>query len=48
MIVPNEGVWDFTDAADQAYARFAAAGAHRVRSDQSLEAWEGFLPAEEA
>ncbi len=30
VVVPGA---DFTDAADQAYARFAAAGAHRVRSE---------------
>jgi len=45
VVVPGA---DFTEAADEAYARFAAAGAHRVRSDQPLEAWDGFPPAEEA
>jgi len=45
VVVPGA---DFTEAAEAAYARFEAAGARRVRTDQPLEAWEGFLPAEEA
>lgn len=40
VIVP--GVIDFTESANQAYARFAAAGMHLVRADQPLETWPGF------
>lgn len=40
VVVP--GVADYTDQADAAYARFAEAGMHRVRSTDPLEAW---LPA---
>jgi nicotinamidase-related amidase len=35
------GVVDFTDQADAAYARFAAAGMNRVRSTEPLDAWPG-------
>ncbi len=34
---------DFTDAAEKAYARFAAAGMHRVRTDQPMSTWPGPL-----
>ena len=36
VVVPGA---DFTDAADEAYARFEAAGAHRVRTDAAAEIW---------
>lgn len=39
VVVP--GVVDYTEAADQAFARFAAAGMHRVRSTQPLAEWPG-------
>lgn len=35
------GVVDFTEQAEEAYARFAAAGMHRVRSTEPLAAWPG-------
>jgi len=41
IVVPG-GV-DFTAAADEAFARFAAAGVHRVRSIDALESWPGRL-----
>lgn len=37
VVVP--GVVDYTDAADAAYARFAAAGMHVVRSTEPMENW---------
>ena len=37
VVVP--GVADFSDVAEQAFARFEAAGMHRVRSTDPLEAW---------
>jgi nicotinamidase-related amidase len=40
VVVP--GV-DFTDDADAAYERFAAAGAHVVRSAEPLASWAGWL-----
>jgi len=36
------GVVDFTDAADAAYARFAEAGMHVVRSTEPIDSWPGF------
>jgi nicotinamidase-related amidase len=39
VVVP--GVIDYTDAADQAFQRFRAAGMHLVRSDQPLSNWPG-------
>ena len=39
VVVP--GVVDFTEAADAAYARFAAAGVHLARTTLPLEAWPG-------
>jgi len=43
VVVP--GVVDFTAPAEAAYARFAAAGMHRVLSTDAFEAWPSF-PAE--
>lgn len=37
VVIP--GVVDFTDAADEAFARFADAGMHLVRSTDPLESW---------
>jgi len=39
VVVP--GVADYTDDADAAFARFAAAGMHVVRSTKPLETWPG-------
>lgn len=39
VVVPGA---DYSDAADQAYARFAEAGMHRVRSSDPLDAWPDF------
>ena len=39
VVVP--GVVDYTDEADAAFARFAEAGMHVVRSDTSIEEWPG-------
>jgi nicotinamidase-related amidase len=39
VVVP--GVIDYTDAADEAFARFAAHGAHIVRSTDPIETWPG-------
>jgi nicotinamidase-related amidase len=39
VVVP--GVVDFTDEANAAFARFAAAGAHIVRSTEPIESWPG-------
>jgi nicotinamidase-related amidase len=41
VVVP--GVVDFTEEADAAYARFAEAGMHRVRSTEAWEGWPGPL-----
>lgn len=38
------GVVDYTDQADAAYRRFAAAGAHVVRSSEPMEQWPGLAP----
>ena len=35
---------DYTDAADAAFARFAGAGVHVVRSTESLASWPGQRP----
>ena len=43
VVVP--GVVDFTDAADAAYARFAAAGVHVVRSTTPVAEWPGPVSA---
>ena len=40
VVVP--GVVDFTEQADAAYARFAEAGMHVVRSTQPMSDWPGF------
>jgi len=40
VVVP--GVVDFTDQADQAFQRFAAAGMNLVRSTDPMETWPGF------
>ncbi|MCU0487329.1 MAG: hypothetical protein MUE67_00085 [Anaerolineales bacterium] len=42
VVVP--GVIDYTEAADQAFERFAQAGMHLVRSDQPMAEWPG-MPA---
>jgi nicotinamidase-related amidase len=39
VVVP--GVVDYTDAADAAFARYAAAGMHVVRSTDPMESWPG-------
>src|SRR5205807_9215817 len=39
VVVP--GVVDFTDEADAAFARYAAAGMHVVRSTDPMETWPG-------
>ena len=39
VVVP--GVVDYTDAAEEAFARFAAAGAHVVRSTDPVASWPG-------
>jgi nicotinamidase-related amidase len=43
VVVP--GVVDYTDDADLAFARFAEAGVHVVRSTEPLDAWPGPLAA---
>jgi nicotinamidase-related amidase len=43
VVVPD--VVDYTDAADAAFARFADAGAHVVRSTDPIASWPGFAPA---
>jgi nicotinamidase-related amidase len=40
VVVP--GVVDYTEEANRAFARFAAAGMHVVRSTDPLESWPGF------
>jgi nicotinamidase-related amidase len=42
VVVPGA---DFTEAADEAFGRFADAGMHRVRSTDPVASWPGF-PAE--
>jgi nicotinamidase-related amidase len=39
VVVP--GAVDYTDPADAAFARFAAAGMHRVRSAAPIASWPG-------
>ena len=39
VVVPGA---DFTEPADRAFAGFAEAGMHRVRSTEPMETWEGF------
>ena len=39
VVVPGA---DFTEKADEAFARFAAAGMHVVKSTDPMESWEGF------
>jgi len=39
VVVP--GVTDYTEKADAAFARFAAAGMHVVRSTDPIESWPG-------
>jgi hypothetical protein len=39
VVVP--GVADYTDEADVAFARFASAGMHIVRSTDPIETWPG-------
>jgi hypothetical protein len=39
VVVP--GVADYTDEADAAFARFAEAGMHVVRSTDPIESWPG-------
>jgi nicotinamidase-related amidase len=41
VVVP--GAVDYTDEADAAFARFAAAGAHVVRSTDPIETWPGAI-----
>ena len=41
VVVP--GAVDYTDEADAAFARFAAAGAHVVRSTDPIETWPGVI-----
>ena len=43
VVVP--GAVDYTDAADEAFARFAEAGAHVVRSTDPVEGWPGPISA---
>ena len=43
VVVP--GVVDYTDEADAAFARFAEAGVHVVRSTEPLATWPGPLAA---
>ncbi len=46
VVVP--GVADYSAAAEAAFARFAAAGMHRVRSTEPLETWPGMADMLEA
>ena len=41
VVVP--GVVDYTDQADAAFARFAASGAHLVRSTEPMAGWPGVI-----
>ena len=43
VVVP--GVVDYTDEADAAFERYAAAGLHIVRSTEPLSSWPGLVPA---
>jgi len=43
VVVP--GVVDYTDEADAAFERYAAAGMHVVRSTEPIESWPGLDPA---
>ena len=43
VVVP--GAVDYTDDADAAFARFADAGAHVVRSTEPLASWPGPIAA---
>jgi nicotinamidase-related amidase len=43
VVVP--GVADFSEQADAAFARFAEAGAHVVRSTDPIASWPGALAA---
>lgn len=43
IVVP--GVIDYTGAAEEAFARFAAAGMHRVLSTDPIESWPGIQAA---
>ena len=43
VVVP--GVVDYTDAADEAFRRFAEAGMHVVRSTEPIESWPGLRVA---
>ena len=43
VVVP--GAVDYTDEADLAFARFAEAGMHVVRSTDPIESWPGLAPA---
>ncbi len=43
VVVP--GVVDYTDEADAAFERYAAAGMHVVRSGDPIESWPGLAPA---
>jgi nicotinamidase-related amidase len=40
---PGELAFDFTDQAEEALERFARAGMHRVRSEQPIREWPGFV-----
>jgi nicotinamidase-related amidase len=46
VVVP--GAVDYTEEADAAFARFAAAGMHVVRSTEPIEAWPGMAAAASA
>jgi nicotinamidase-related amidase len=46
VVVP--GVADYTDEADAAFARFAEAGMHIVRSTDPIESWPGVLASARA
>jgi nicotinamidase-related amidase len=41
VVVP--GVVDYTDEADAAFERYAAAGMHVVRSTEPLSSWPGLM-----
>jgi hypothetical protein len=46
VVVP--GVVDYTDEADAAFARFAEAGMHVVRSTEPIESWPGLAASARA
>jgi nicotinamidase-related amidase len=46
VVVP--GVVDFSDEADAAFSRFAAAGMHLVKSTEPMESWPGFAEVVES